>query len=252
MAAITKCVRMNSEEREELHLYEVPALGRPVELGQLYDARTDQFGADVLKTKMADDITITKHGGTSFATFEKDEMSSITSSWGISADLQVSVMSEAVQCGGSVRYLNDSGRFSGIYSSAAKVTIETEIRQLKNRCKKYCKGQTAAGCGATHFVYKIQYGSEALFLFSESRKTEVAAKAVGGGVTLKSFLPVGASVNVNKQSSSTNRTEVFRCVFYGDFRPDVLPGSCGEAKSLCQDMPSKSDNIPYSTRPSVD
>ncbi len=111
------------KKNPKLQLYEVPALGRPVALGELYDARTDQIGPGFLQANMADDFVVTKNGRTSFQTFQKDEMSSITSSWGISADLQLGVLSQAVQCGGSVRYLNDRGRFSHTFSSALKVTI---------------------------------------------------------------------------------------------------------------------------------
>ncbi len=224
----------------ELQLCEVPALGRPVALGELYDARTDQIGPGFLQANMADDFVVTKHGRTSFQTFQKDEISSITSSWGISADLQLGVLSQAIQCGGSVRYLNDRGHFSGTYSSAAKVTIETETRQLRNPCSSYCKGKHAAECGATQFVYKIQYGSEALFLFSEDREAQETHKTSGGGVSLQSKLPVGFSANVGNKSSSETHKDVFHCEFYGDFRLDVLPRSCEEACSFCKDIPSKS------------
>ncbi len=107
---------------------EIPALGRAVELGELYDARVDRVGPGILQDEMADDFLVTKHVKTSFKTFEKDELASISSSWGISADLHLGVLSDAVQCGGSVRYLNDTKRFSGNYSSALRVTLETETR----------------------------------------------------------------------------------------------------------------------------
>ncbi len=224
----------------ELQLYEVPALGRAVALGELYDVRTDQIGPGFLQANMADDFVVTKHGRTSFQTFQKDEMSSITSSWGMSADLKLGVLSQTVQCAGSVRYLNDRGRFSCTYGSAAKVTMETETRQLKKPCSSYCKGQNAAEYGATHFVYKIQYGSEAVFLFSEDKEAQETSKTVGGGLSLQSQLPVGFSVNVDNKSSSATSKDVFRCEFYGDFKLDVLPRSCEEARALCQDIPSKS------------
>ncbi len=225
----------------QLQLYEVPALGRAVELGELYDARTDQIGPGFLQANMADDFVVTKHGRTSFQTFQKDEMSSITSSWGMSADLKLGVLSQAVQCAGSVRYLNDRGRFSRTYSSALKVTIATETRQLKKPCSSYCKGQDATECGATHFVYKIQYGSETLFLFSEDREAERTDKRVGAGVALKSQLPVDFSVNLDLNRTSETHRDAFRCHFYGDFRPDKLPRSSEDASSLCQAIPSKSE-----------
>ncbi len=227
------------KKNPKLQLYEVPALGRPVALGELYDARTDQIGPGFLQANMADDFVVTKHGRTSFQTFQKDEMSSITSSWGMSADLQLGVLSQAVQCGGSVRYLNDRGRFSRTYSSALKVTIETETHQLKKPCSSYCKGQNAAECGATHFVYKIQYGSETLFLFSEDTEVQETAKTIHASVTLQSQLPVDLSANVENKSSSATHRDAFRCEFYGDFRPDNLPRSCEDASSLCQAIPSK-------------
>ncbi len=246
MSLIKKLFQRTTQNRREpvpeFHLYEVPALGRPVALGELYDARIDQIGPGFLQANMADDFVVTKHSRTSFQTFRQDEMSSITSNWGISADLKLSVLSQAIQCGGSVRYLNDRGHISHTYSSAAKVTIETETRQLKNPCSSYCKGKNAAECGATHFVYKIQYGSEALFLFSEDKEAQETAKKVGGGVSLRSQLPVGFSANVVNNSSSATHKDIFHCEFYGDVRLDKLPRSCEEACSFCQDIPSKSRN----------
>lgn len=221
---------------------EVPALGRAVELGELYDARVDQLGPGILQANMADDFLVTRHVKTSFKTFKEDEVSSISSSWGLSADLHLSVVSEAVQCGGSVRYLNDRGRFSRSYSSALKVTLETETRQLRNSCSSYCKRQNSAGQRATHFVYKIQYGAEALFLFSEDTERRKTSSELGGGASLQmQQLPVGFAVDADKKRQSAIQRDVFHCEFYGDFRLDVLPRSSQEARELGQAIPSNSN-----------
>ncbi len=245
------------EKKEEMSLFnvfkkkakgsalEVPALGRSVELGELYDARADQVGPGMLQARMADDVHVTKHARTFFKRFKEDEVSSISSSWGISADLHAGVLSEAVQCGGSVRYLNDRGRFSCRYSTALKVTMETETRQLDKPCESYCKRQNAADRRATHFVYKIQYGAEGLFLFSKDTERRKTLSELGGGVSLKLQLPVGFSVEAEKKKQSSDHKDVFQCEFYGDFRLDALPRSYQEAQKLCKVIPGKLKTLPY-------
>ena len=188
---------------------------------------------------MADDVHVTKHARTFFKTFKEDDVSSISSSWGISADLHAGVLSEAVQCGGSVRYLNDRGRSSCYYCTALKVTMETETRQLDKPCESYCKRQNAADRRATHFVYKIQYGAEGLFLFSKDTERRKTLSELDGGVSLKLQLPVDLSIKAEKKRQSLDRRDVFHCEFYGDFRLDILPGSYKEAQELCKVIPSK-------------
>ena len=69
MSVFTRCYQTKPEATEERHLYEILALGRAVGLGELYDARTDQFGPGFLKAKMAEDCVITKNSQTYFKTF---------------------------------------------------------------------------------------------------------------------------------------------------------------------------------------
>ncbi len=224
----------------ECELLRLPALGRPFDLGELYDARTDQIGQGYLETGISEDYTKLEMTQTSYERFKGNAISAMDSQWEMNADLRVGMLTQAFNVGGAVDYLNRKSSHRRTAYATLRYHRQSETRQLKKDFSEYVHGHSASTRHATHFVCKIMYGAEAFFVFekkTQSRQKEKGWK-VNVGADVES-LPMGMSVGTGKAKNRAAASDNFHCFFYGDFELDELPTSLEDAEELCKDIPRK-------------
>lgn len=88
----------------------IPCLGRPFNLGMLYDCRTEKLipGITLWDAKKLKSFSqIKKQPSSSYEIFAEDTIASKSSSLGIEANLKLSLMCGLIQVDGAAKYLKD-------------------------------------------------------------------------------------------------------------------------------------------------
>ncbi len=222
----------------ECRMLEMPVLGRSFKLGELYDARSDQIGPGYLPGTKSNNYDVQKLTNTNIQTFHGKDVSTFFSGLDICADLRIAILTNALTARGAVSYLKQKTKFRTRNYSALSYSLKTEIRQLKDSDVQ--EHSASSFPDATHFVCKIQYGADVVFIFEEKKQSlertkswnvEVGAKAEG--------LPVGTAARAGKSEDEVDVGETVQCKISGDVRLDEVPTSIENAKALCKDIPSK-------------
>ncbi|KAF8632131.1 hypothetical protein AX15_002025 [Amanita polypyramis BW_CC] len=154
---------------------EIKALGRPVQLGQLYDASKSQFRNELLfKRKEADaTIKMIPKKSTNFEYKEVRSLEDRADMLEISGSLSVSIFSGAVTIGGYGSYLDRKDESSQSTTIAAVVRIRTEHKYIDTQSLHEVvrlDDEDIEFIGATHVVTGITYGGNTVGNITE-RKT---------------------------------------------------------------------------------
>ena len=228
---------------------ELPCLGRPFQLGMLYDCRRDSlipgitlWDNSVLKTALSEE----SQPSSSFEVTAEDSISSKMFNLGVEAGLSLSVLSGLVEVSGSGKYVydrkssNNKSRVTLKYNCSSKfqqLTME-QLATSKIQHPDVFEKQTA-----THVVTGITYGAEAFFIFdrevasNENRHSvlgemESLVKAIPGITEIKG----GAGLDISHQQKQ--EAEKFQCKFYGDLILASNPSSFQDAVKVYKELPS--------------
>ena len=228
---------------------ELPCLGRPFQLGMLYDCRRDSlipgitlWDSSVLKTALSEKSL----PSSSFEVTAEDNVSSKMFHLGVEASLSLSVLSGLVEVSGSAKYLDDRKSSNNHCRVTCKYNCTTKFQQLTMEQLATSKIQhpdVFEKKTATHVVTGVLYGAGAFFIFDRevasnenSRniqgQMEVLIKAIPGINEIKG----SAALNINDQDRK--ETEKFQCKFYGDLILASNPSSFQDAVKVYKELPS--------------
>ena len=150
---------------------ELPALGRPMQLGMLYDCRDDTlipgftlWDPDVLKN----DRDVRTQQGTRFTTIASDTINDKSTALNIEASLKASFIGGLVEVGGSAEYINDKKTTSrqSRLTLQYKTTVRFEQLTMKHLGRHNVQHPYVFDQGiGTHVVTGILYGAQAFFVF---------------------------------------------------------------------------------------
>ena len=176
---------------------ELSCLGRPFQLGMLYDCRNDSlipgitlWDNSVLKAALSEK----SQPSSSFEVTAEDSVSSKMFHLGVEASLSLSVLSGLVEVSGSAKYLDDRKSSDSHCRVTLKYNCSSKFQQLTMEQLATSKIQHPDVFEkkiATHVVTGILFGAEAFFIFDRevasnenSRniqgKMEVLIKAIPG------------------------------------------------------------------------
>ncbi|KAI3364940.1 hypothetical protein L3Q82_000940 [Scortum barcoo] len=156
---------------------EVAALGRPFNLGMLYDARKDQLipGLTLWDDKtLQNKATKSSQHSSDFDISASDSIESKSSLLDVGASLKASFMSGLIQVGGSGKFLNDTKKFKNQSRVTFQYKATTDFKQLSVTQLPAMDTQQMEiikKSSATHVVTGILYGANAFFVF-DSEKLE--------------------------------------------------------------------------------
>ncbi|XP_044860115.1 stonustoxin subunit alpha-like, partial [Mauremys mutica] len=226
---------------------EMPALGRPLRLGMLYDCRSDKLipGITLWNTDtLSKQVGKTMQHKTEFQIIASDTMEAKASALSLSGSLKASFLGGLVEVNGSAAYLNDIKKSK----NQARVTLQysTTIRfeQLAishSECQNISYPAVYDQNTATHVVTAVLYGAQAFFVFDREVSSTESVEEIQGNMKLMiEKLPNisgGGKGSVKKETKKEEKAENFSCTFYGDFALENNPVTYLDAMEIYSTLP---------------
>ncbi|XP_064364123.1 uncharacterized protein LOC135327662 [Dromaius novaehollandiae] len=226
---------------------EMPTLGRPFQLGMLYDCRKETlipgitlWDLDTLRNY--EDVR--SQNKTEFQIIASDSLEDKSSALGVSSSLKASFLSGLVEVSGSAEYLRDS-RSS---KRQARVTLQysttTQFKQLtmNQLGRKNISYPDVFDQGtATHVVIAVLYGAQAFFVFDREVSEKEDIQEIQGSLKLTiSGIPtvqIEGEGSVKMDEKTKSFTEKFSCRFHGDFALESNPVTYQDAMRVYAALP---------------
>jgi len=230
----------------DLQSIQVPTLGRPFSLGDLYDLKAD---AIVLGPKLwsSDHLAnYTEHiqRTTKFEVSASQKTNDLKNIFDIDAWMSLSFLGGLVKVSGSAGYMDDRVTKSDIARVSLIFDTRTFTRELKPELfTKVDFDQVLEKVSfATHVVVGIQYGASAVFVFDRTVSSFETKRDVTGSMqaSINSIPGIaiegGASIGISEEEKK--KVEKFSCKFHGDFVLKEHPGTYMEAIKVYKELPS--------------
>ncbi|XP_063157940.1 uncharacterized protein LOC134496115 [Candoia aspera] len=226
---------------------EMPALGRPFQLGMLYDCRRELlirsislWDADMLQKG----VTTKDQRQTEVHIVASDCPRDKASALNLDGSLKASFFGGLFEVGGSAAYLQDNKRSM----SHARVTLHhsttTELKHLatKHLDRKSVSYEDVFEEGsATHVVTAVLHGAQAFFVFDcEVSKSEEVQDVQGHLLgTIQKIPKVAAEGKGSLKWNDTEKEmgEKTSCTFYGDFSLKNNPTTFQDALEIYASLP---------------
>ena len=226
----------------------IPALGRPFDLGMLYDRRSEKLILG--KTLWSPDHlsqavnTITKPY-TNSEVLAEDTIDDKASALNIEANIKLSFLGGLVNVQGAAKYLDDRKTSSHHSRVVLKYETTTELKQLTMEHLGRGKVQYPEVFDqdiATDVVVGILYGAKAFLIFDQEVSKDESLKEVHGNmeVLVKSLpgISIDGRGSVDITEDQKKKTEKMHCKMYGDFRTEESPTTYEEAVRVYKQLPS--------------
>ncbi|XP_051988733.1 verrucotoxin subunit beta-like [Xyrauchen texanus] len=230
-----------------VNVIETAALGRPFQLGMLYDCRKDALIPGITlwdQEKLQQSIRARPQINTNFKITASDSIEEKSNLLNIDGGLKLSVLGGLINVSGSAKYLNDTKksfnqqRLTLHYHSTNKFE---ELTMNHLAPENIIHHQVFDNDTATHVVTAVLYGADACFVFdqevsSDEDKTEVEGEVKVAFEKLK-FISVGVNSNLEMNDTQKNAVQKFSCTFYGDFQLPANPTTFEDALKVFSDLP---------------
>ncbi|CAG0898896.1 unnamed protein product [Darwinula stevensoni] len=235
------------------HQLEIASLGRPFQLGSLYDRITDSLVAGVTLWNTATLNKCRQVSETESCETEiivEDTFQKMTSAFKVDGNLKLSFLLGLVEVSGSGNYLRDRK----LSSHEARVdfhfksTSKFEALSMEHlSCKKVQFPDVLQKGIATHVVAGIQYGADAFFVFRHDvsssegkRNSEVELKLKISEIfrpILSKFVAIEPHLGkMNKTQAEGGRTRM-TCTYHGDIGLAKTPTTVEEAIETYKILP---------------
>ena len=225
----------------------VPCLGRPFNLGMLYDAHSDSiipgkslWNATVLKSA----LQTTQQPSSNFEIIAEDTISKKSSSLGVEANLKLSLLGGMVNVSGAAKYLDDKKTSEQQARVTLKYSSTTHFEQLTmEQLGDIQHPQVLKDYHATHVVIGISFGSDAFFVFDRTLRTSEKLHSIHGNVEAQiSWIPIQGNALIDMEEEDKADTQKLQCKFYGDVIIPSPPSTFDEAVKVYKDLPRLLEN----------
>ncbi|KAF4116571.1 hypothetical protein G5714_004060 [Onychostoma macrolepis] len=228
-----------------LNLIKTAALGRPFQLGMLYDCRNDELIAGIRlwnKEQLEQNTCSRPQINTEFNVTASDSIKDKSNLLNIEGGLNLSVLGGLVQVSGSAKYLKDTKtsfiqqRLTLHYHSSSEFK-ELTVNQLPSE-----NIPDDVNGIATHVVTGILYGADACFVFDRQVSSDEDKRTVKGEVKvaldkLMGIISLDANADLNMNDKEKTAVKDFTCRFYGDFQLQTNPTTFEDAMKVFADLP---------------
>ena len=220
----------------------IPALGRPFDLGMLYDRRSEKL--IIRKTLWSPDhlgqaVNTISKPYTNSEILAEDTIDDKTRALNIEGSIKLSFLGGLVNIQGAAKYLDDRKTSSHHSRVVLKYETTTELKQLTMEHLGQGKVQYPEVFDqdiATDVVVGILYGAKAFLIFDQEVSKDESMEVVHGNMeVLVKFLP-GISTDITEDQKK--KTEKMHCKMYGDFRTGESPTTYEEAVRVYKQLPS--------------
>ena len=228
-------------------ILELPCLGRPFQLGMLYDCRNDSLvpGITLWNDKLLNDARSERHQPSSgFEIIAEDTTANKMFNLGVEGNLSLSILGGLISVSGSAKYVDDHKSSSNHARVTLKYTSTSKFQQLtmEQLATKHIQYPEVFDEGiATHVVTGVLFGGDAFFIFDREVSQEENYRKVHGDmeVLIKAIptLQVGGGVGVDIETKNKQETEKFHCKFYGDLILNNNPSTFQDAVAIYRKLP---------------
>uniref|UniRef100_A0A671R368 Uncharacterized protein n=1 Tax=Sinocyclocheilus anshuiensis TaxID=1608454 RepID=A0A671R368_9TELE len=226
---------------------ELACLGRPFQLGMLYDCRRDCLipGISLWDAEMLQkNINVRPQPNTDFKIIATDSSEDKASALNVSASLEASFLSGMVSVKGSADYLNDKkssklqSRVTLHYHTTSRfeqLTMEhLGVGNVKH-CNIFQEGS------ATHVVTALLYGAQAFFIFDHEVSSNENHQKIQGDLqaSIKKIplISVEGQASLKMNEMEQEKIDKFSCTFHGDFALENNPVSYIDAIKVYSELP---------------
>ena len=226
----------------------ISALGRPFDLGMLYDRRSDKLIPGITlwsPDHLAAARKTTTQPYTHTEVFTENAIEDKASALKIEAGLKLSFLSGLVTVEGAAKYLNDtktSRRQSRVVLKYETTTEHKELTMEHLGAGKIQYPDVFDKDIATDVVVGILYGANAFMVFDKEVSKDDSFKEVHGNmdVLVKSLpgISVSGHGSVDITEDQKKNSENMKCKMYGDFRTKESPTNFEDAIKVYKQLPS--------------
>ncbi|KAM8981209.1 stonustoxin subunit alpha-like [Sarcophilus harrisii] len=228
-------------------MMEIPALGRPLHLGTLYDCRSDTLIPGVTlwdKETLKRNVTTEDQYKTEFDIITSDSMEEKTNAMNITGELKASVLGGLVEIGGSGKYLCDTKTSQQQARVTLKYSMTTQYSHLTMSHlgdENISYHDVFDNGTATHVVTAVLYGAQAFFVFDQKVSSNKNVKESEGmlkaAITKIPLVSVQIGAEIKMEERDIRSTKGFSCKFYGDFVLETNPVTYEDAVRVYASLP---------------
>ncbi|XP_032090673.1 uncharacterized protein LOC116520539 [Thamnophis elegans] len=224
---------------------EIAALGRPFQLGTLYDCRKDALIPGVTLwdySSLQKDLTIKPQPKTATEIIASDSIDDKASALDISEPIKASFLGGLIDVRGSAEYLQDTKKSK----QQARVTLQykttTKYEQLTMSqlgIQNVSYPAVFEQGTATHVVTAILYGAQAFFVFDREVSSMETVKYIQESlqVTIKKEISITGQADMKLNEEEKENVLKFNCKFHGDFSLDKNPVTFQDAMQIYTTLP---------------
>uniref|UniRef100_UPI00398F6912 uncharacterized protein isoform X2 n=1 Tax=Pristiophorus japonicus TaxID=55135 RepID=UPI00398F6912 len=231
----------------EAVIIEAAALGRPFQLGMLYDCRSDALIPGLtlwdLDT-LGKDLAVRSQPNTEFHIIASDSIENKASALNVDASLKASFLGGLIEVDGSAKYFNDTKNSK----QQAQVTLQyqttTRFEQLamshlgrQNVTYPYVFDEGTA----THVVTAVLYGAQAFFVFDREVSSAETLQDIQGNleVMIKTIpeIAIEGQASLKMTDEQKSNAQKFSCTFYGDFSLENNPTTFQDTIKIYSSLP---------------
>ncbi|XP_048053005.1 uncharacterized protein LOC125272293 [Megalobrama amblycephala] len=223
---------------------ETAALGRPFQLGMLYDCRRDVLvpGIRHWSKELQQNISTKPQINTDFTVTASDSIEEKSRLLNIDGCLKLSLLGGLINVSGAANYLKDTKKSFNQQRLTLHYHSTTEFKELI--INHIASGDMAhyENDVATHVVTAVLYGADACFVFdrevsSDEDKVEIAGDVKAVLEKLKGISDGNIEASMKMNDNQKTAAQKFSCKFYGDFQLACNPTSFEDAMKVFEDLP---------------
>ena len=227
-------------------MLDIPCLGRPFQVGMLYDCRSDRL---IQGMKLWDTASMTqalktkpKIGSGQFEVIARDSIADKAHHLGIEGGLKLSCLGGLVNVSGSAQYLTDErssqqqARVTLKYQNTSRFE-ELTLGELENKQS----GHGVVGCGdATHVVTGVLYGAEAFFVFDREMSHDDNLQGIQDFMKakVKSLPAIAAGKIADVSETDKENVDMYHCTVHTDFHFPEKPTTYQDAVRALKELPN--------------
>ncbi|XP_051899563.1 uncharacterized protein LOC127585889 [Pristis pectinata] len=227
---------------------QLATLGRPFQLGMLYDCRSDTLIPGVtlwdLQT-LQSNLNRRAQPSTEFHIIASDSMEKKAAALNVSGSLKASLLCGLVEVKGSAKYLNDSkqSKRQARVTLQYKTTTRFEELTMSHLGRQNIAYPSVFDEGsATHVVTAVLYGAQAFFVFDQMVSSAEKMQDIQGNIeaTIKCLpmIAIEGDASLTMTEEQKSHSEKFSCTFYGDFSLKNNPTTFQDAIGIYASLPS--------------
>ncbi|XP_051741178.1 uncharacterized protein LOC127507805 isoform X2 [Ctenopharyngodon idella] len=230
-----------------VNVIETAALGRPFQLGMLYDCRKDALIPGITlwdPEKLQQSLQVRPKIKSEFKVTASDSIQEKTSLLNIDGSLKLSVLGGLVSVTGAAKYLNDTKksfrqqRLTLHYHSTCRYEELTMNHMVPANIVHHDLFDKDT---ATHVVTAVLYGADACFVFdrevSSDEKINTIKSEANAALDALKLISEHTNISLKMNDTQKNAIQKFTCTFYGDFQLPSNPTSFEDALKVFSDLP---------------